>query len=528
MKRNGYGKKLISGALILTLSGVIVKALGLFYKIPLSYILSDEGMSYFNSAYTVYTFFYIICTAGIPKAIAILVSEAEGRGEIQRINKIYNTSFFFFTFLGISVSILFFLISFPLAKIIGSSNSALAMLAVAPSVALTCSAGVIRGYFSGKMDFVPLAVSEAVSGVSRLVFGLLLALVAYRLGYNLIIISAMTILGTSIGSFAGLVYLLIRKKRENCSVNTGQKELSRCFEYDIARRILKIAIPITLTVAVGSISSIIDLFVIMNRLNAVGYSELQSNIMYGNYTTLVIPMLNLIATLIAPLSTVLLPVISKADIKNNSLLLTDRISFTVKIAFFVSIPAFFLFLMRSREILSILFEDSGAAMASVMLSLLAPGVVFMCLAGVVNTSLEGLGNTKIPLISLIIGSVVKLFFTYCLVGNELIGILGAPIGTTVSYFISFAISVYFLSYSKKIKIKFIPSLLPAVLSSAFAILISSVYKHFFGSEKLLSYLIELSIFGIIYVIFMLLNYLQCVNKAKKSSKYTKNGSLSYL
>ena len=73
--------KLISGALILTVSGIIVKFLGFIYKIPLSYILSDEGMGYFNSAYTVYTFFYIVCTAGVPKAISILVAEAESEGK---------------------------------------------------------------------------------------------------------------------------------------------------------------------------------------------------------------------------------------------------------------------------------------------------------------------------------------------------------------------------------------------------------------------------------------------------------------
>ena len=66
-----YKGGMIRGAIWLTISGLVVKFLGLIYKIPLSYILSDEGMGYFNSAYTVYTFFYLICSAGIPKAISI-------------------------------------------------------------------------------------------------------------------------------------------------------------------------------------------------------------------------------------------------------------------------------------------------------------------------------------------------------------------------------------------------------------------------------------------------------------------------
>ena len=60
------------GAILLTVSTVLVKVFGIFYKIPLSYILTDEGMGYFNTAYTIFSFFYIVSSAGVPKAISIL------------------------------------------------------------------------------------------------------------------------------------------------------------------------------------------------------------------------------------------------------------------------------------------------------------------------------------------------------------------------------------------------------------------------------------------------------------------------
>ena len=67
--------QLIKGAASLSIAAFFVKVLGLAYKIPLAHILGDDGMGYFNTAYTVYTFFFLICTAGVPKAITILVSE---------------------------------------------------------------------------------------------------------------------------------------------------------------------------------------------------------------------------------------------------------------------------------------------------------------------------------------------------------------------------------------------------------------------------------------------------------------------
>ena len=77
--KNGE-KQVVSGALMLTASMIIVKIFGLIYKVPLSYILSDEGMGYFNTAYSVYTFFYVISSSGLPKAISIITAASDEDG----------------------------------------------------------------------------------------------------------------------------------------------------------------------------------------------------------------------------------------------------------------------------------------------------------------------------------------------------------------------------------------------------------------------------------------------------------------
>ena len=88
LKENSMLQSLVGGAFSLTLSTIIVKILGLIYKIPLSSLLGDEGMGYFNSAYTVYAFFYLLCTAGVPKAVMILISEAKAKGKDIEADKV--------------------------------------------------------------------------------------------------------------------------------------------------------------------------------------------------------------------------------------------------------------------------------------------------------------------------------------------------------------------------------------------------------------------------------------------------------
>lgn len=80
-RKEGEGSGFAAGVVILTLSGLLVKLFGLFYKIPLVALLGDSGMGYFNSAYTIYTFFYTLSTAGLPVALSILVSGRRAKGE---------------------------------------------------------------------------------------------------------------------------------------------------------------------------------------------------------------------------------------------------------------------------------------------------------------------------------------------------------------------------------------------------------------------------------------------------------------
>ena len=79
MKQKGSGG-IFRGTLLLSVSTLLIKVLGVIYKIPLASYLGDEGMGYFNSAYTVYAFFYLVCTAGVPKAVASAIRE---EGEID-------------------------------------------------------------------------------------------------------------------------------------------------------------------------------------------------------------------------------------------------------------------------------------------------------------------------------------------------------------------------------------------------------------------------------------------------------------
>ena len=520
-KKEHLGRSIISGALSLTVSGLIVKVLGLIYKVPLSYVLSDVGMGYFNSAYTVYTFFYIIFTAGVPKAISILVAEAEGDGDRALVKDIYKTAFSIFFFGGLIISAVFLLGAGAISAAIGNSGSYFTMLAIAPSIVFVCASGVLRGYFSGTLNFIPIAISELISGCFRAFLGLGLAYAAASMGADYTVISAITILGTTLGSLFGFIYLLIIKKSKKQDTIPRQKSKIFHTSPKILKRIFTIAIPLTLTSTIASIAGIVDLAIIMRRLGGSGYSEFEAGVLYGNYTTLAIPMLNLIVTLIAPLSAVMLPIISKTDVKTSQSNLSDVISTGIQFTLIIAIPASLFLCFESRAVLSVIFEDSSAALAAPMLQLLAPGVIFMCIATILNTALEGMGKARVPLLSLIAGLAVKLVVSYCLIANASFGILGAPIGTAISYFVSAAVVIAYLIIHERVKIKAFVSSIAILSASTVALVAYAFLKRTFPCENPLILLTFMAFFGVVYFILLYCFGIFKHKNLKKMAIYTK-------
>lgn len=484
---------LISGAAWLALSTIILKIIGLIYKIPLSYMLGDEGMGYFNSAYTVYVFFYVIGTAGIPKAISILVAkreaETQGTGDAA-----FRSAFRFFFVLGLILLAIFLLGVDAFASAIGNPKATLAMYSIAPSVLFVCAGGVIRGYLSGRMRFAPIAISELISGVLKLVIGLLLARIAIQMGKSLPTVAAYTILGITVGSLISLIYLALVYSKHS-------QKACKHTEKGIIKDILGIAIPITLASAVASIVNILDLTVIMNGLEDSGFAPSVSNVLYGNYTTLAVPMLSLVSTLISPITTAILPMLASTHIKKGREEYSGHLGFALTVTSFLTVPAGIMFACFSPEILSVIFEESSAILGAPFLAALSPAVLLLGPLVVINTALEAAGKPTTAFISLSVGALVKLTVGVCLLKYTDLGVLSAPIGTSVSYAASYCISRISIAKMKDVKLSVFKSLAaPFIASSLSAFLTLNLLKLLdFSTTSRLSGLLCIALFGVFYL-----------------------------
>lgn len=517
-KSNGF----VGGALWLALSAMILKVIGVLYKIPLSYIIGDEGMGYFNSAYTVYTFFYIIGTAGMPKAISIVTARYEGEEGCSR--EVYFTAFKFFATVGFLLSAVFFAGAGVISRAIGSPRSYYSMLLIAPSVFFVCASGVARGFLSGVMCFSKVAVSELITGVFKLFLGLSLAYLSSKLGYSVEVSAALAILGITIGSFFGMLYLLLsvggQKRAKGKHIGAGSR--------GHIREILMLTLPMTFASAISGLASIIDLMLVMNGLTDAGYSEVAAATLYGNLTTLAIPMFSLVATVITQFSSAALPIMTKSLSGGSREGYLKGVEQCMNATSFVVFPAFFAMLLFPLEILAAVFEYSSAVLGARMLAVLSPGVLFLGLLTVYNTTHEARGRVRLPVIALGVGAAVKLVISLVLIGNEAVGILAAPLGSTVGYGVSLIISAFGrLGERGSIASSNFPSAVH-IISSFLAALASLFVKQYITAPYTrLKSLGILVCYGCIYLVLSYILHIKTSKKRQNMSKYTKTKSINY-
>lgn len=420
----------MQGALILLIANLAVKVIGALFKIPLQHLIGDDGMAIFNQAYQIYTALFVISTAGVPVALSKLISESNALGRTREVGRLIRIAACLFLTIGVLCTAGMFFGAEQLAAAIGNPPAAAAMRVIAPSVALVCLVAIVRGYFQGMSNMVPTAVSQVIEAICKLGIGYCAAYWAIAQGYDLPMVAAFAISGVTVGELLAAVYMLLRA----AFARRPQTELNDYCRSNkvLLKTIILIAVPITITSAITSVTTLIDTALVMRRLQAGGLALEEANLLFGAYTTKAFTLFNLPQTLITALSVALLPSISSACARQNFTQASRTMGSAMRIAMLIALPCATGFLTLSQPVIALLFRGD-TAVSGRLLQILAFAVPFVALVGLTNSILQATGRVHIPVLAMCCGAAVKLTCNWILVSNPAIGIYGAPVGTLLCY-----------------------------------------------------------------------------------------------
>ncbi len=430
----------MSGVLVLTASTIIVKIIGLAYKIPLLSVMGAEGMGYFNSAYEIYALLCGISTSGLPIAVSMLIASAKEEGDLSKQRGVFRTASALLLTKGILSAALLALFARSLSRFIGNTDAYLAILAISPALLFSCVSGAIRSYFQGHRRMAPTAISQLIEAIGKLAFGTVFACVALRLGLGVPTAAAFAVMGVSLGSLLAALFLVIKRamERDDAKARAGDKKGG----YVLA--LLRISLPITVGSALMGSTRIIDMALIMRRLQEIGVSASEANIIYGSYTTLALPIYGLVPAFIPPITESLIPRLSavagtqRLDEQRNAL------SSSMRLTLLLGVPSAMGVALYSSQIIALLFGKTGAAtVAAPLLSVLGVSVLLTCMTTTLTAILQSYKKVAVPIIALAAGAAVKTVSAYLLIGNPDIREMGAPISTLLFNLTVLAIDLAF-------------------------------------------------------------------------------------
>ena len=427
--------KLMQGATILAIAGIMCKILGGIFRIPLTNMIGAEGQSYYGAAYPVYQLFYTIATAGFPVAISRMVSERVAKNDYINADKSYRIAMQ----TSVVVSIIAFAIccfgADQIADFVGNPGAAASIRAISIALLFTPFAASLRGYFQGLQIMTPSAISQVAEQFVRVCAGLLLAYMFFRT--NLEYAAAGATFGASAGMIAAMIVLYImyyrfrHQRRENAAQSAVIEETTR----DRFRELVEIVIPITIGSSIMPLMMTIDLAVIMRRLQATGWSLSMSKTLYGLISGYCDPLVNLPVIFIDAITISLIPAVTRAFTLKIKSDLDGNIMTGLKTMMIIAYPCAVGLIVLAGPILHLLYptKPDEAEMAIHTLQILSLGIVTLSVMRTLSASLQGIGKMTLPVINLGIGAVIKIIATYVLVGIPSLNVNGAAIGTVVAY-----------------------------------------------------------------------------------------------
>jgi len=484
--------KVLKGAGVLALCAIVAKLIGAVYRIPLTNLVGAEGIGLYQMVFPLYTVLLTVSSGGLPVAISRVVSDRIAKGDEKGARKVLFVALVSLSIAGALLAVLLVLLRYQIAGLQGNRAAALPYLGIAHSLFFVAIIAAFRGYYQGKQNMLPSALSQLTEQIFKLGVGLALATILLPRGLEVAVFGAMV--GVSISELITAGYLAIQfaftnrnyKKRTLVALN-GEGNTNDFFKPDssalakkspqnalteaaadvavcscgeegvsaiplpnsqtdttvpmdkketrrsILREIYKIAIPVTLGSLVIPLTQVVDSILVINLLVARGAAQDMATRSYGLLTGPVNTMINMPVVISLSFAVALLPKIAECFAKKECI--DSHISQSLKYNLMIGLFSAVSLAIFARPIMNILYAGGLTPQeqqtGAVLLMLGTISIVYISILQVATSVLQGAGLAHKPAVNLLFGALFKIVLTLALL--PFFGIIGAIVASVACY-----------------------------------------------------------------------------------------------
>lgn len=276
-------KRLMKGAVILSLATLLAKILSALYKIPLQNWTGDTGFYVYQQAYPLYGIAAALALNGLPLFVSSCVAEERSEtGQAAVFKRLFYILLILFGLLGM----LLYLYAQPLAEVMGDPQLSPLIQSIALIYPLTAVIGSLRGFFQGQMNMIPTAVSQVAEQLVRVSLIILAAFQFTQSGQSVYQMGRHAYQGTFLAAVVSSLILLLyglAYRKEQGELRREDFEGQLPSHEKLYQRFLHEGLLLSAFSSLFILLQLIDSFTILNQLKAAGLSLSQSMIQKGVY-----------------------------------------------------------------------------------------------------------------------------------------------------------------------------------------------------------------------------------------------------
>lgn len=416
---------------ILAAASILVRVIGLVYRVPVTRILGPVGNSYYSAAYEVYSMMLLISSFSLPLAVSKLVSARMAKGQVRSAYKIFQCTLVFALVSGGLASLLvYFGAGFFSEVVVSTPESRLALQVLAPTILIVALMGCLRGYFQGLGSMVPTAVSQIVEQIINAAVSIGAAWVLFRYGSKVDALlstetaayaygAAGSTLGTGMGALAGFLFLLflmfiygrVMKRRRGMDRHGEVESTSRIFYL-----LLVTILPVILSTAVYNISGIIDQGIFKHLMAYRQMDSMKIDELWGIFSGEYKLLTNVPIAVASAMASSMIPALIRARVNKNRREMKKKTENSIRFVMVICIPCAVGLAVLAEPILQMLFgRREHLEISALLLQTGSVSVVLYGMSTLTNGILQGMDRMKLPVIHAAISLVLHVILLVLLV-----------------------------------------------------------------------------------------------------------------
>lgn len=459
-------KNLIKQGSILVASSLIVRVMGLLYRIPITNLWGDQGLGTYGDAYQVYSFFLVFACFSIPAMMSKMMGERLATGQYANAAKVFRCALILVGTIGLAcMLVMWFGCDWIAIKLYNNPDASEGIRYLGPTIWIVSLMSVVRGYFQGMNDMRPTAISEIIEGFLHAVFSVVLAFIMFSMGINWSVTGG--ILGTGIGAIGGLIFLTLCyvRHQHHHKEYSGTSQTVTESTKSIYAQMLKLMIPIVLASTIFSLKSMLDASLFGKLMLAKGYEQDTVVAMRGIYTGKFVVLINLPISIGDSLGTASVPSVAASSALGRYDELKERLCSVIKTVLIVSIPCAFGLAALGKPILMMLFPSSYQGGELFWVGSFS--VVFYCVNHVATGILQGLNRPQIPMRNAFVGVAITCVLNVLFISVLDLNIYALALNTLIFSGLLMILNMKAAVHMCKVKVNFVKMAIKPLLCGAF-------------------------------------------------------------